>query len=352
VNASPAPLRIGIIGSGFMGAQHAQFVTDEPQTVLTAIADPFNTEVAARFGVAHFMDYRDMLASGEIDAVLIVNPNALHVETALACLEAGIPALLEKPVAVSIEDAQPLLAAVAQSSTPILVGQHRRHHPAVAAARKAIAEGTLGDLVAINGMWITRKSDAYYSEVEWHRKKGAGVILINLVHDLDLLRFIVGEIVSVQAAVSSATRGLEVEDTASLVVRFADGALGSFMASDAAVSPYTWDQAVKDDTSFPYNEDSFAYVLAGTKGSLTFPKLTLHGYAPNEAHPDWNHDLTVSQLPQTDGHSYANQLRHFVKVVRGEAEPIVTVADAVRTMQLLEAVTTSSVTGATVTIEQ
>jgi len=350
--SSDAPLRIGIIGSGFMGAQHAQFVSDEPLTVLTAIADPFNTAVASDFGVAHFMDYRDMLASGLVDAVMIVNPNALHVETALACLEAGIPALLEKPVAVSPEDAKPLLAAVAASQTPILVGHHRRHHPAVAAARNAIAEGQLGELVAINGMWITRKSEAYFADVEWHRHTGAGVILINLVHDLDLLRYLVGEIVSVQAAVSSATRNLEVEDTASVVVRFANGALGSFLASDAAVSPYTWDQSVKDDTSFPFNEDSFAYVLAGTRASLTFPRLTVHGYASDEPKPDWNHELSSSELAQAEGHSYANQLRHFVRVARGQEEPIVTVEDAVRTLTVLEAVTASSETGATVIISQ
>lgn len=340
------PLRLGIIGAGFMGRQHAGFIAAQEQTVLTAVADPFSRNLAEQAGVPHFEDHRELLASEKVDGVIIANPNAAHMETALDALAAGIPALLEKPVATSLDQVRRLVAAQREYSTPILVGHHRRHHPAVAAARRAIANGDLGRVVAVSGMWLTKKADSYF-DAAWRREKGAGVMLINLVHDLDLLRFLCGEITSVQATVSNAVRGYDVEDTVSLAFRFASGALGSFIASDAAVSPWTWDQSTQDDQTFPYNPDSFCYSIAGTQGSLSFPRLGRRFYA-GEA--DWNHPLSLDYLARETGDSYSNQLRHFAAVVRGAEQPLVTVEDAGRTLALIEAAQQAAATSAAVEV--
>jgi predicted dehydrogenase len=349
---SPAPLRIGIIGAGFMGRRHAGFVAAEPATELTAVADPFSKDLARDSGVPHFTDHRDLLASGLVDAVIIANPNAAHVATAVDCLNAGLPALLEKPVATSLAEVRELSLAQQQSSTPILVGHHRRHHPAVAAARRVIADGGLGRLVAVSGMWLARKADSYF-DADWRRRKGAGVMLINLVHDLDLLRFICGEITSVQARVSNSVRGFDVEDTASLVLEFDGGALGSFIVSDAAVSPWGWDQATEDDPAFPYFPGTNCYSIAGTEGSLSFPQLAHYRHAGTHreaGRADWNHPLSVSYEARNPGDSYTNQLRHFAAVVRGAEQPLVTVDDAGRTLALIEAAQRASETGGAVAI--
>lgn len=235
------PLRLGIIGGGRMGGTHAEFIAREEQVTLVGVADPFNLSLAETYAVPGFADHRELLAAGDVDAVIIVNPNEAHLATALDCLGAGIPALLEKPVATSMEDAAMLAQAVKDHGGRILVGHHRRHHPAVTKTRDIIQGGGIGRVVAVSGMWLTHKDDGYFEQA-WRREKGGGVMLINLVHDLDLLRFLVGEVVSIQATTSNAVRGFEVEDTASVILEFENGALGSFVISDSVVAPWGWDQ--------------------------------------------------------------------------------------------------------------
>ena len=124
---------------------------------------------------------------------------------------------------------------------PVLVGQHRRHNPFVNKAKEIIESGELGKLTVSSFHYMIYKNDEYF-DVEWRRKKGAGPILVNLVHDVDLLRYLLGEPVAVQGMQSSAARGFETEDSAVVNVRFADGALASMTISDATASPWNWEQ--------------------------------------------------------------------------------------------------------------
>lgn len=344
---SRKPLRIGLIGAGFMGRQHAGFIANNPDSVLAGIADPFSTTVADELGVPSFSDHRDLLAQPGLDGVVIANPNNLHVDTAIDCVRAGVAALLEKPVAPDYAEALRLRAVVEASDVPVLVGQHRRHHPSVAAARETLQSGGIGRLVAVSGMWAALKEDSYFDE-EWHRSKGAGVMLINLVHDLDLLRYICGEITSIQAVLGHDARNLEVEDTVSVGVRFESGAIGSFIASDAAASPWGWDQSTEDFNSFPFIPDNAAYFLAGSSGALSVPNLAHYSYASEEA--NWHHPLSRRYVEKGTGDSYNRQMAHFVEVVRGTASPIVSVADAAQTQALIEAARHAGETGSTVVV--
>src|SRR5688500_13966095 len=96
-DAETSPVRVGVVGAGFMGMQHVQFVRSSPETRLVAVADP----VGATVGCPTYPDARAMLESEDVEAVIIANPNALHVDTAIECLEAGVAVLLEKPIAVN-----------------------------------------------------------------------------------------------------------------------------------------------------------------------------------------------------------------------------------------------------------
>lgn len=343
------PVRIGVIGAGFMGRQHIAFVERSPEAELAAVADPAMGD--GLFACPTFADTADMLDAVDLDAVIIANPNPLHVETAIACLEAGLAVLVEKPVAVDFAQAQLLANAVAHLGGALLVGHHRRHHPSIARARAALSQGAVGNLVAASGLWSARKEDAYFTDIPWHARAGAGVILINLVHDLDLLRHLCGEIVEIQAMTSSHARGLEVEDTATVNLRFASGAVGSFLASDAGVSPWGWDQSTEDTSEFPYLPDGVAYQFVGTRGALSVPNLALHTYDPAVS-PDWHSPLSRTYLPTEPGVSFHAQLDHFVNVVRGRAEPLVTAADAALTLALVEAAVLAARTSATVDVSR
>ena len=267
MTASEAPpVRIGVIGAGFMGRQHLDFIQAAPDAALTAVADPAPSR--ARSTVRPIGAPQPCSDAEDLDAVIIANPNPLHVDTAIECLEAGVAVLLEKPVAVDYAQSLRLVDAVARLRGRLLVGHHRRHHPAIARARTAIHDGEIGQVVAVSGLWSARKEDAYFTDTPWHRQRGAGVMLINVVHDLDLLRHLCGEVAEIQAMQSSHARGLEVEDTVSLNLRFESGAVGSFLASDAGVSPWGWDQSTEETLAFPFLPDGVAYRLVGTRGAL------------------------------------------------------------------------------------
>lgn len=344
--AAKRPVRIGVIGAGVMGRKHAEVIARNPNAMLVAVADPASQALAAEHDVPYFSGHAALLAAGEVDAVIIASPNAFHVDTALACLDHGIPSLLEKPMATSYAEAARLVRVAKASSTPILVGHHRRHHPAVKAAGDLISGGELGKLVAVNGTWLTKKADSYFRE-PWRKRQGAGVMLINLVHDLDLFRHLCGDIVAVQAKVSNRTRGFEVEDTAAVIVEFENGALGSFIISDTVVAPWGWDQATEDDPTFPFNPAISCYQIAGTRGSLAFPQLARYHH---EALSDWTQPLSMTFAEKASGDSYSSQLSHFIDVVHGVVGPHVTVADAAQSVAVIEAAKLAAVTGGSVEV--
>ena len=141
-------------------------------------------------------------------------------------------------------------------------------------------------------------------------------MLINVVHDLDLLRHLCGEVAEIQAMQSSHARGLEVEDTVSLNLRFESGAVGSFLASDAGVSPWGWDQATEETLAFPFLPDGVAYRFVGTRGALSVPNLAKYSYDPSVP-ADWHSPLSRTYLPVAPRGSFQAQLDHFVEVARG-----------------------------------
>jgi predicted dehydrogenase len=338
-------LSIGIVGGGFMGRRHAECIALVPGLRVGAVVDPVNSKLAEELGVPHYRDDVALLDAGDVDAFIVASPNAEHVPTAMRAHAAGLPSLVEKPVATSLEDLAPLVALSGQGA-PILVGHHRRHHPSVALARRMLADGELGKLVSMVGIWASRKSDAYFQQ-EWRRKSGGGVLMINAVHDLDLIRHICGEIRTVKAMASTAARGFEIADTAVVSFQFESGALGSYTCSDAAVSPWSWDLGTQDEPAFPYNPDSSCYFIAGTKASLTMPQMARHYYAGPS---DWNQPIQKGHAAIEAGDSYTRQLRHFADVIRGNAEPLVTVADAARTISLLDAVQRSARDGSEIAV--
>lgn len=341
-------LRLGIAGAGLIGRAHWKRMLASRECELTAFADPFPSAgaLAAEAGVPLYPDLEAMLAADRLDGVVLATPNALHVPGALACVEAGVPALVEKPVADSLEEAVRLADAVEAAGVPVLVGHHRRHSAILEAARETIASGRLGRLVAVTASATFHKPDDYF-DADWRRQKGGGPILINLVHEIDNLRALVGEIVEVQAFGSSATRGHEVEDTVAVNLRFASGALGTLMLSDAAASPRSWEQSSGENADYDHHPDQDCYVIAGTRGSLQVPTMRVFEYLGAAS---WWNPLVKSRVEIRDIDPLARQLDHFCAVVRREVPPRVTVRDAIRTLAVTLAVDEAARTGLRVAI--
>lgn len=338
------PLRIALIGAGVMGRQHYQHLRTLDQAQLCAVADPNESaaEFAAECGVGYYADYRKMLDLARPEAVIVANPNALHVSTALDCLAAGVPVLLEKPVGVQVEEVRELVAASKATGVPVLVGHHRRHNPLIARAHEVITRGALGRLTTVTALWQLRKPDSYF-DIPWRREAGAGMLLTNLIHDLDLLRYLCGEVRQVQAVTSNAVRGFGNEDCAAVLLQFDNGALGSLTGSDAVAAPWSWELDSGENPIYPRQADQPCYLLAGTAGALSLPQLKRWHYA--EAGEGWHQPLQQVQESFAADEALRLQLQHFIQVARGQAQPLVSAADAGRTLALIEAIREAARTG-------
>ena len=341
-------LRLAIAGAGLVGRAHWKRMLASSECELAAFADPYASAavLAAEAGVPLYPALAPMFAAERLDGVVLATPNLLHVSGALACIEAGLPVLVEKPVADTLQEAVRLADAVEAAGVPVLVGHHRRHSAILEAAREAIASGRLGRLVAVTASATFHKPDEYF-DAEWRRQKGGGPILLNLVHEIDNLRALVGDIVEVQATSSSATRGFEVEDTVAITLRFANGALGTLMLSDVAASPRSWEQSSGENHDFDHHPDQDCYVIAGTRGSLHVPTLRVYEYLGAAS---WWNPLVKSQVEIREVDPLARQLEHFCAVVRREVPPCVSVRDAIRTLAVTLAIDEAARTGLRVPI--
>jgi predicted dehydrogenase len=268
-------MRIGVAGAGLIGRRHVELIESSADCVIAGIADPSTDAKAfaqAR-GISWYSDHRALLDHEKPDGLIVASPNSLHLEMALDSIARGVAVLVEKPVTDTVAAARILSEAVRRSGVPVLVGHHRRHNPVIKTAREAVAGGKLGQLTAVAGLWLLKKPDDYF-EVAWRREQGGGPLLINLIHDIDNLRFICGEIEHVQAMTSNKVRGFAVEDTAALLLKFTNGALGTFTLSDATPAPWSWELASGENAAYP-RQDQPCYLFAGTKGSLAVPNMAL-----------------------------------------------------------------------------
>ena len=338
--------RIAVAGAGLIGRAHIGVAQRSATCALSAIVDPApqGVEVARAAGVPHCRSLPELFANHRPDGVIVATPNRLHVEHAHACIEAGVPALLEKPIAASVEDAERLVRLVDDANAKLLIGHHRAHSPIMAKAVQVVQSGVLGGLVAITGSALFFKPDEYFAEAPWRREPGGGPILLNMIHEVHNLRMLAGEIVAVQAFASQAARGFAVEDTVAINLRFAGGALGSFMLSDTAASARSWEQTSQENPAYPSYADEDCYLVAGTDGSLAIPTLRLKTY-PRRADRSWWKAFESGTVGVVRDDPLARQLEHFGAVVRGEAPPLVSARDGLANLRVTEALHEAANTG-------
>ena len=343
--------RIAVAGAGLIGKAHIARILAEPRATLAAIIDPSPAarDQAASLGVPHFAELEDGLKGARPDGLVIASPNRFHIPHALAAAAAGVPMLLEKPPAEDVAGARRIVEAAERADVPILVGHHHRHSPLISRARDVIASGKLGRLTAVNAMSLYKKPDQGYFDGpgSWRREPGGGVVLINLIHLIDDLRNLCGDVVSVQAIESSAARGFPVEDTAAVLLRFAGGALGTVILSDSAVAPWSWELTSGENKAYP-RTDEICIVVAGTQGSIAIPTLETWSHEGD----GWWTPIRADRVVVPEQDPLTLQMRHFVDVVRRVAKPVIDGREGLRTLATTLAVKEAAATGRAVVPER
>lgn len=334
-------LRLAVIGTGFTGQRHIELVTSNSECSLRAICDsqPATAAITINQRTQIFDDYATMLETIELDGVIIATPTHLHTDVAIACIERGLPTFIENPIASTVADGRRLLDAAEEHNVPVLIGHHQRYNPLVEQAKEIIQSEKLGKLVGVSARFILQKPDDYYS-ISWAQSPDGGPILTNLIHDIDNLRYICGEVERVFGMTTNQTQSLTVEESAALTLQFSNGVLGTIFISNMAstVEPHQW---ASSESPEYIKTGQDCYYFYGAVGALAFPSMRIWYYA-NPQDAGWYIPLDQGQTkPQFEDPRIA-QLQHFCQVIRGEATPNVTSLDGLKTLATILAVLRSS----------
>lgn len=335
-------VKLAVLGAGLIGKRHIKHVMEEPAAELTAVVDPTpaGQAIASETGVSWFPSFADMMASGRPDGVIIATPNQLHVQNGMEAVEAGVPALIEKPIADDIAAGERLVQTAEAKGVALLTGHHRRHNPMMKKAKEIIDSGTLGRVLIVNAMFWLFKPDEYF-DIAWRRERGAGPVFLNLIHDIDNLRFLCGDINAVQARESNAVRGHAVEETAVILIEFKNEILGSASVSDSVVAPWSWEMTTGENPAYPRTGET-CYMIGGTHGSLAVPSLEIWNNAEKRS---WTEAIHRDSAEFEKEDPLVIQIRQFCKVVRGEEVPLVSGREGLETLKVIEAVKRSAATG-------
>ncbi|GAK61230.1 probable Oxidoreductase [Candidatus Vecturithrix granuli] len=339
-----SPLRIAVIGAGLIGRRHIQHIMAEPRCQLAGVVEPNPAAktFAEHAGTAYFSDIESFLKEGNAEAVIIATPNVTHAPIGIKCAEAGLHLFVEKPIDSDLKAATTLVEAANKAGVKLLIGHHRRFNAYIEATKRILEEGRLGTITAVNVLWTVLKPPSYF-EVAWRREPGGGPVFINLIHDIDNLRYLFGNIERIYAESSNSMRRYPVEETAVITIRFCSGVLGTVLSSDVVASPYNFESATGEN---PLLSSAFqdCYRIFGTKATLSFPDMTLWYYS-GEGEPGWEVPISYERIEVERTVPFENQLRHFCDVVCKGVDPRCSGEEGLKTLETTLAASKAMCTG-------
>jgi len=343
------PIRLAIVGYGLIGQRHAQAVAAAPGVELAAIVEPEGSTSLAAVddSVKIFADIKKMLREANPDGVIIASPTKLHISHARSCIEANIPTLVEKPISDDLVAARRLTKDATEANVALLVGHHRRFNPIIKKVHDLIRAGEIGYVRAINAICWFYKPDDYFETAPWRKMKGAGPVSVNLIHDIDLMRYFCGEVETVQAQFADAKRGYENEDLGSAILRFASGAIGTVTVSDSIASPWSWEFTSGENSAYPCTEQS-TYFIGGSEGSLSVPDLKIWRH---EGEVDWWRPMRAECSKTTQSDPLLNQVIHFRRVILGLDPPLVSGLEGTRSLEVIDAIQRAAITNGLVHLD-
>jgi predicted dehydrogenase len=348
---------IAIIGGGLIGPRHAQSVVKNPNATLIALVDPapHGAQVATELNTNHYASVEVLIKSPhKPQAAIICTPNATHVALAKELAMAGIDILVEKPMSTDIPSGHSLIDHIKACGVKLLVGHHRRFNSYISLTKSILTSAdpstSLGRILAISGLWTAYKPASYFSPpTEWRQGSSGGVILINLIHEIDILHYLFGPIVRVHAEATPSTRGFIADEGSAIILRFASGAVGTFVVCDATPSPFSFEAGTGENPTIPRVGKDF-YRVFGTQASLSVPDMTRFSYDGAEE-KSWTQVLEERKIQVEDAVPFDRQVEHFVGLVRGDVrEPMCSGEEGLRALVVCEAIRRAMETGSAVDV--
>jgi len=322
-------IRIGIVGCGRISASHFRAIeVHKSDLLLSAVCDTDPTALRAaseQYGVHGYGSLVDLLSNAEVDVVALCTPSGLHPAQAIQAARAGRHVVTEKPMATRWNDGLQMVRECDQAGVYLFVVKQNRRNPTLQLLKRAVDRGRFGRIymATINVFWA--RPQTYYDSAKWRGtwEFDGGALMNQASHYVDLADWLVGPVESVQAYVATLARNIQVEDTATVGVRWRSGALGSINVTMLA---------------YPKNFEGSITVF-GENGTVK-----VGGVAVNEIQ-HWEFadkdpedvKITGASYETTSVYGLGHPLYYdnVVKVMRGEAEPETDGREGLRSLELL-----------------
>jgi predicted dehydrogenase len=332
--------------AGDFHAQELRFVKGA-ELVAVCSRNPDRVKAfAEQHGVKHyFTDYREMLKLEEIEVVNVNVPTGLHAEVTLAASEAGKHVLVEKPLEINLARADEMIRVCRRNRTKLGVIFQMRFGRVAAKLKEAVGSGALGRVFLADAIDKSSRTSAYYDSADWRGTRaleGGGCLMTQSIHIIDLLQYIVGPVRSVIGKVATQRHEIEVEDTATALVKFESGAMGVIEAT-TSVKP-----ALKSRLE-----------IHGEKGSIVanaqYDQFLLWKVDGYDGGVEVEREIRLDDIddpwayPQT---RHRFQFQDMVDAIHQDRDPILTGEDARESLAIVMAIYESSRTGKEVFLEQ
>lgn len=332
-----SPLRFALIGCSGIARKHAVSLHRIPDAALVGVCDLRADRaklLGAEFGVPYFTGYDRMIDAARPDVVTVLTPSGDHAERTLDLVRFGRHIVVEKPMALRLEDADQMIRACDEAGVKLFVVKQNRYNRPIQALKRALAQGRLGKLVlgTVRVRWC-RTSD-YYSSVPWRGTWAAdgGVLTNQASHHVDMLEWIMGQVDSVTAMTTTRLAPIEAEDTGVALLRFRNGALGVIEATTA---------------TRPKDLEGSLSVL-GEKGSVVIggfamDRLVTWEFSDTDPHDDRTR-VQFAENPADFAWNHTEYLRGVVDTVRNGRKALVDGLEGRRSLELINALYESAET--------
>ena len=328
------PLRYGIVGCSGVGNTHARSVVAADDVELAAGID-LDRSAAGEFAERYDTDaYTDLEAATEevrIEAVSICTPSGTHASLVAECAELGLDVLCEKPLDVTADRVNRMIAACEDADVTLAGIFQRRTHPDVRHARKAVVSDDLGPLVLANVAVPWQRSQEYYDSAKWRgtREMDGGVMMNQAIHGIDMLQWLGGGVERVSADLDTLAHDIGVEDTAVVNLRFHSGARGQIRATTAA-----------------HVDQPVALSLTGEHGSIRLEDESFERFETRAGPVEFS-----TERPER-GVGHMRQVQDFVDAIRENREPLVPAREARKAVDVILAAYASDERGEPVTVAE
>lgn len=349
-------VRYALIGYGKVAQLHAKALFEAEDSQLVAVCGRNEEKAkvfAKQWNILPFKHIKEMITTESIDAVIITTPHPLHKEHTLEALEAGAHVLVEKPMALSVEDAKTMVETAKRLGKKLGVISQRRWYPACQRIHQAIEEGKLGIPMVGQVTMLGWRDQAYYTSDPWRgswEQEGGGVLINQAPHQLDLLHWFLGPIKEVYAQWDNINHPyIEVEDTAVATVRFASGAMASILVSNSQKPGIFAKVHIHGSSAFSagVQTDGGAMFIAGMSGVLEPPVndlWTIEGEQQNLQ--IWKEEDTrfFNSIDAT-WYFFKLQEEDFTQAILHDRDPLCNGEEGLETVKLIEGMYISGRTG-------